>query len=138
MFKQKKEWSRCSLCKCELDKVRQMIMATQNTPPVSSRPWVTHAFPCKKITEHSYTYAHTFTKLQCVSRKSLQRLRRTSDPRSHRRCRLASSLVSIPSTPDAFLSLHLSGTNRPPAQTLSPQRIYGPAPWSSLPNCPWP
>lgn len=37
-----------------------------------------------------------------------------------------------------FLLLHLSSANRPPARTLSPRRIYGPAPWSSLANCYWP
>lgn len=71
---------------------------------------------------------------------SLQGWKRTFDPRSQRRCCLASSLVSIPRTPDAFLSVHLSSATRPPCRTLSPQRIYDPPSLSSAANCyrtPW-
>lgn len=113
-----KKCSQCSLCKCEPDKVRQMITVTQNMAHWSAHPSVTR-IPLKHPTHtHAlkYTclymhkdncahtlYAHTFAKIHCQGRKrlslclwSLQGWKRAFDPRSQRRCRLASSLVSIP------------------------------------------
>lgn len=94
---------------------------------------------------HTRTNAHVFTEIQCRGRKRLSLCFGASRGEREHLTPEARDAVVWPHLWFRFLKLltpssplHLSSANRPPAQTLSPLRIYGPAPWSSLANCYWP